>query len=93
VSGKYKEHIIAFAREKDGKAIIVAAPRFLTKVVDETQAPIGESVWKDTAIELPKSLNTGNWQQVFSEKSVVSEGKLFARDIFGEFPLGLLIKA
>jgi (1->4)-alpha-D-glucan 1-alpha-D-glucosylmutase len=93
VRGKYKEHIIAFAREKDGKAIIVAAPRFLTKVVDETQLPIGESVWKDTAIELPKSLNTGNWQQVFSEKSVVSEGKLFARDIFGEFPLGLLIKA
>jgi (1->4)-alpha-D-glucan 1-alpha-D-glucosylmutase len=93
VSGKHKEHIVAFARQKDGQTVIVAAPHFLTKVIDEKQLPIGEPVWADTAIELPRSVASGNWKEVFSEKMIEASGKLPAKDIFREFPVSLLIKA
>jgi (1->4)-alpha-D-glucan 1-alpha-D-glucosylmutase len=92
VSGKYREHIFAFACEKDGLAIIIAIPRFLTKVIDDTELPLGE-VWQDTTIELPQSLSSANWQQVFSEKSIKADGKLPLKNVFSEFPLGLLVKS
>jgi (1->4)-alpha-D-glucan 1-alpha-D-glucosylmutase len=93
VRGTYREHIIAFAREKDGKAILVVVPCFLTKIMNENQLPLGEAVWQDTIIKLPQALGAGNWQQVFSGKSVKAEGGLPVKDILSEFPVGLLVKA
>ncbi len=93
VSGKYKEHIIAFARQKEGQSVIIAVPRFLTKVISEEQLPLGEPVWADTTLELPKSLDAGNWRDAFSEKSIKSTGKLLAKDLFKDFPVSVLVKA
>lgn len=39
VMGKYRDHIIAFARNYNGKTIIAVAPRFLTSVVKPKQLP------------------------------------------------------
>ena len=93
ISGKHKESILAFARKKENQAIVVAAPRFLTKVVSSGQLPIGDQVWGDTAIELPDGLSTISWTNAFSAKQVNSDKKLLVKELYKEFPLGLLIHA
>jgi (1->4)-alpha-D-glucan 1-alpha-D-glucosylmutase len=71
---------------------VVVVPRFLTKVIDEKQLPLGESVWQATIIEVPTSLGSADRQQVFSKQSVNIDNKLLVKDIMGEFPLGLLVR-
>jgi (1->4)-alpha-D-glucan 1-alpha-D-glucosylmutase len=89
VTGKFKEHIVAFARRDGETTVIAIAPRFLTSLIEPGTLPLGESVWEDTRIELPQGMPT-SWTnaislQTFSEDGIVSIGKALQH-----FPVALL---
>ncbi|HEY9833400.1 MAG TPA: hypothetical protein V6D26_22805, partial [Stenomitos sp.] len=89
VAGKFKEHIVAFARRQGETTAIAIAPRFLTSLIEPGAFPLGESVWEDTHIKLPQEMPT-SWTnaislQTFSEEGIVSIGKALQH-----FPVALL---
>ncbi|MFW6117580.1 MAG: malto-oligosyltrehalose synthase, partial [Thermoproteota archaeon] len=89
VKGEFKGHIISFAREYRENWAITIVPRFLTKVVENDEIPIGK-VWKDTEILLPEKAPKF-WKNKITEDVVKSKGALPVRRLLQEFPVALLI--
>jgi (1->4)-alpha-D-glucan 1-alpha-D-glucosylmutase len=90
-SGSKREHVIAFAREHQGQAVIAAVPRLsFTLTGGVVRPPMGE-LWDNTEIPLPASI-AGSLDNVFSgEKLTVSPGRsLLCREVFAHFPVALL---
>ncbi|MGV2828572.1 malto-oligosyltrehalose synthase [Myxosarcina sp. GI1(2024)] len=86
VMGKYRDHIIAFARNYNGKTIIAVAPRFLTSVVKPKQLPLGEEVWQDTRL----NLSYKDWYNPIDAQTISHENPSVG-EILNNFPVGLLI--
>lgn len=84
-TGKFREHIIAFARKDAERTIITIAPRFFTRLVEVEQLPIGE-IWEDTALSLPGS----SWKDAISE--VEHQGEiLLLKDALKHCSVALLV--
>lgn len=71
--GEFADNCIAFARERDGKWIVVIVPRLSSRV---GFPPIGEK-WKDTAVELPASLPREGARDLFTGRELVAENGAF----------------
>jgi (1->4)-alpha-D-glucan 1-alpha-D-glucosylmutase len=55
VRGEHAAHICAFARRHAGRSLIVIVPRLYRRLLDDPRRqPLGETVWQDTLIELPR---------------------------------------
>lgn len=55
VHGPYAHHVCAFARRCAGQSLIVIAPRLFRRLLDDpARLPLGEAVWENTLIELPR---------------------------------------
>ncbi|HPF07396.1 MAG TPA: malto-oligosyltrehalose synthase [Spirochaetota bacterium] len=78
--GIHKESVVAFMRVYRDKAVIVAAPRFLTRVSGEGENPVGE-VWGDTVLRLPVS-------RCYKMKDSITDREL---NLSGEVPVSELV--
>jgi (1->4)-alpha-D-glucan 1-alpha-D-glucosylmutase len=103
--GKFKDHIIAFARRapkdrldtansamanrKNSWAITIA-PRFLTSIIKENGYPLGRDVWRDTYLTLPKG-SPSLWKDAITGLVIESDQTLRIGDVFKYFPSALLI--
>ncbi len=91
-SGAKRDHIVSFAREHQGQAALVAAPRLsFTLAAGAVGAPLSE-LWEDT--ELPAPASAAEFMEnVFSgERIQVAPGRtLLCREIFAHFPVALLV--
>jgi (1->4)-alpha-D-glucan 1-alpha-D-glucosylmutase len=68
VTGDKRDHICAFAREKNSQMIIAVAPRlFLTLMQGKKDLPLGDTVWHNTEIRLPENKENIQLQNIFSE--------------------------
>jgi (1->4)-alpha-D-glucan 1-alpha-D-glucosylmutase len=89
IKGKFKNHIMAFARKFEEDFVITMVPRFLTSIVKENELPIGSNIWADTCIDLSKfdaqSLKNNLTGEVFGKK-----GKILIGEIFRNFPYALI---
>jgi (1->4)-alpha-D-glucan 1-alpha-D-glucosylmutase len=85
ITGKFKDQIIAFARQEKEKIVVTIAPRFFTRLIQPDQLPIGEA-WEDTAIELPAA----NWKNAVTNTNL-SGSTIALKDALKEFPVALLI--
>jgi (1->4)-alpha-D-glucan 1-alpha-D-glucosylmutase len=90
VSGKFKDHVIAFARSFEGKTAIAITPRFLTGIIEAGQLPLGEQIWADTAIELPAD-SSSSWQDAVSAQALQVKSHLPVGEALKHFPVALLI--
>jgi len=88
-SGTFKDHLLAFGRARNETYAIVVVPRFLTGLVGPDQYPLGEDVWRDTAVMLPKEW-PAIWKGRFTGQFVRGTGSLPVAEIFAHFPVGLL---
>jgi (1->4)-alpha-D-glucan 1-alpha-D-glucosylmutase len=70
VTGAFAESCIAFAREHEGRWIVVLAPRLSARV---GFPPIGDA-WKDTAVELPGSLARAGATELFTGRELNVDG-------------------
>jgi (1->4)-alpha-D-glucan 1-alpha-D-glucosylmutase len=86
VTGVQADHVIAFARRLHDAWCIVAVPRLCASLTRVGSAPIGEKVWGDTRIELPKGAPSSG-QDIFTNMEV-SAGRV--SELFRVLPLCVL---
>jgi (1->4)-alpha-D-glucan 1-alpha-D-glucosylmutase len=87
VTGKFKNHVIAFARKFEDRFALTIVPRFLTDLTEPGKPPIG-SVWQDTSIQLPE-IST-HWKDTISGQILESRDVALAQ-ILQQFPVSLLV--
>lgn len=93
ISGKYAEHVVAFARRNEKHAALVIVPRLSVAVSGLGGPPPLADLWGDTAIELPAELVGGEWQDCFTRKSLsASSSNLLVAEVLREFPVALLLQ-
>jgi (1->4)-alpha-D-glucan 1-alpha-D-glucosylmutase len=92
VSGKFKEHIIAFARSHENKMIVTIAPRFFTRLIQPGEYPISQKVWEDTSVKLPAKAPSA-WKNAITEQSIQADGTLLMGETLKHFPVALLVSS
>lgn len=90
VSGKWKSHIIAFARRANNEWAITVVPMQLVPVISSEQLPLGKDVWQDTAIELPESAPT-RMLNVMTMKYADCGRPSEVGSLLADFPVALLV--
>jgi (1->4)-alpha-D-glucan 1-alpha-D-glucosylmutase len=90
-AGKFKDHIISFARKFGEKWAVTIVSRHLTTVIKEGEYPLGQGVWDDTHIFLPEGVSHG-WDNVITDQYVDNGEKLLIGEVITHFPVALLMK-
>jgi (1->4)-alpha-D-glucan 1-alpha-D-glucosylmutase len=90
VRGKFKDHVVSFARKKEKLWSITVVPRLLVSVVDEDESPVGEGVWEDTHILLPKE-SPDSWEDALTDRLIKTGSILRVGNILEQFPVSLLL--
>ncbi len=88
--GEFGNHVVAYGRQHESTWGIIIVPRFLTSLVRYEEVPTGESVWKDTYIEIPKNMPS-RLRDVFTNQSIEVEKELIIHDVLNKFPVSLLV--
>jgi (1->4)-alpha-D-glucan 1-alpha-D-glucosylmutase len=93
--GDRKEHVCAFARQGEGKAVLVIVPRFLTHLIQMDELPLGKETWGDSWLVIPHEIAAYQFNNIFSGETiglVERDGKsmLPLDQIFVNFPVGML---
>jgi (1->4)-alpha-D-glucan 1-alpha-D-glucosylmutase len=88
--GKHKDFLVSFARKYQENWAITVAPRFITNLVEDGQMPLGEKVWQDTYIGLPKEAPS-EWKNGITGELIRAEKKLPVSQVLSHFPVALLI--
>ena len=70
-TGTFSECCVSFAREFDGKWIVVIAPRLSSRL---GFAPIADK-WKDTAIDVPEKLAWSDVREIFTGRKIGLNGR------------------
>lgn len=96
-TGPRKDHLCAFARQLGDIKLIVAAPRWFSRLIPAAsgELPLGDTVWNTTAIEAPNliagmqgiNVLTGETVEVSQVNDVPG---LLAPALFASFPVALL---
>jgi (1->4)-alpha-D-glucan 1-alpha-D-glucosylmutase len=94
-AGEMSAHVVAFARQHEGCAIVVAVPRLCAKLMGETHDSVCEEViWKDTVLQMPKTsvacyhnLLTGECLPIRADESP----RVPMYELFRNFPVALLV--
>ncbi|MGD9819249.1 MAG: malto-oligosyltrehalose synthase [Desulfomonilaceae bacterium] len=89
-TGRFKNHVIAFARVYQHQWAIAIAPRLLIPMVKEGNFPLGEQVWQDTVITMPDWAPL-EWRNVVTSEPLSNRGVMHVGDILQNFPVALLI--
>lgn len=89
IEGKFARHVVAFARRYQSVWAVVAVPRFTTRLVDETHAPIGPRVWQDTQIILPREAPEC-WTDALTGLQMEAKASLAVGEVLNAFPAALL---
>lgn len=90
VIGSLKDHVVAFARERGERRVLVVAPRFSTGLVKDGRYPLGETVWHETRV-LPPAGSRLRWRDALTGETVQGEEALWLREVLHYFPVALLI--
>jgi (1->4)-alpha-D-glucan 1-alpha-D-glucosylmutase len=99
VAGEKREHVCAFARGFGQEKIIVAVPRLIVGLTGgDGQLPLGQSVWLNTRLVLPRHPSLQRYDNVFTGESVSAEEQerqigLPLSELFRSFPVALLAPA
>jgi (1->4)-alpha-D-glucan 1-alpha-D-glucosylmutase len=87
VSGEKAAHVCAFARQHEGRTLLVAAPRLIGRLMRE-----GAAIdWSDTAVEVPVP---ATWHDALGGTALGPRAERIAvAELFRNFPVALLIAA
>jgi (1->4)-alpha-D-glucan 1-alpha-D-glucosylmutase len=96
--GNLKNHICAFARQKEEKTVLVIVPRFLTRIIrGSDEMPLGREIWGDSRIVIPEEVSGNKFNNIFTGETIEEteqdgQGGLALGEIFANFPVALLEK-
>jgi (1->4)-alpha-D-glucan 1-alpha-D-glucosylmutase len=90
VDGKFRDHMVAFARNHQKSWAVTVAPRFLVALVNHDEDPLGSEVWRDTHVVLPEG-SPGEWNNVFTGEVIGNSKALGIGEVLLHFPVALLV--
>jgi (1->4)-alpha-D-glucan 1-alpha-D-glucosylmutase len=90
-AGRFKAHVIAFARHYQNRCSITVTPRFLTGLVKENQHPLGQRVWQDTEVIFAEK-TASRWKNIFTAEMLSAASSLKIGNILQDFPCALLLR-
>lgn len=85
VTGRFSEHVVAFARTAGSETVVVVVPRWTNRL---GSPPLG-LVWDDTKVELPRA--SGSWRDALTAANVQTGATVLVADIFSMLPFAVLI--
>lgn len=88
--GRFKKHIVAFARNHGDDWMITIAQRHLTTLIKEGELPIDRQVWGDTHILLPKGV-PALWKDAITTRGIEGRETLLICEALKDFPVALLM--
>lgn len=94
--GELKDHICAFARQKDNTAVMIIVPRFVVNLPGfRPELPLGENVWGNTAVVIPDEISDDTCNNVLTgERVEVVRGAerrtLPLQKVFSRLPVAML---
>ncbi len=96
-TGSRRDHICAFVRRREGRLAVVAAPRLITGLVQQTSdLPVGAAVWEDTRLLLPGVEPGRRLRNLFTGEELTAgdeagQASVTAGEVFANFPVALLM--
>jgi (1->4)-alpha-D-glucan 1-alpha-D-glucosylmutase len=95
-TGRFQNHIVAFARTYGQRSVIAAAGRFFWALGGGDRWPPGEEAWGDTAVMLRKGVARHSYQDLFTRRRIspqIDKDKIVfsAAQLFSVLPVVLLI--
>jgi len=96
VMGNRAEHTCAFARRIGNERLLIAVPRFFTKLIpDPAVLPLGEAVWGDSFIVVPIAEPGARYRNVFTGELLSAQDykdatALHLSEVFSDFPVAML---
>ena len=94
VRGERAGHVCAFARRCGSRSVIAVVPRLPARLLgDRHIMPLGEDVWGDTVVELPRELVGVSWRNVFTGEGHAPDQQLSLGRLLASFPVALLASA
>jgi (1->4)-alpha-D-glucan 1-alpha-D-glucosylmutase len=90
-TGRRRNNLVAFARKRGRRRAVAAAPRFCTELCEPGDLPVGENVWEDTGVKLPKG--AGVWENVITGRHMEASERVPAARLFDSFPGALVVGA
>ena len=90
VQGERAEHVVAYARELEGRCVVVLLPRLLLKLAGGPQAGVIGAAWGDTHVALP---GARAWRDSLTGKvhRLGAESTILAGTAFATAPFALLV--
>jgi (1->4)-alpha-D-glucan 1-alpha-D-glucosylmutase len=94
-AGGNKDHVLAFARKREGNWVVAAVPRLVTRLSPPGEFPLGQKAWgMRSGLVLPEGA-PDKWRNVFTGENLhLSPGNgkrtLSLHAVFRHFPVALL---
>ncbi|MGC8603232.1 MAG: malto-oligosyltrehalose synthase, partial [Desulfomonilaceae bacterium] len=90
--GGLARNVVAFARvsAKNKKWSITVTPRLCTRLAPDGSPPLGDAVWKDTQLMLPRQIR-GCCRNVITEEELELDGRLDLSKALESFPVALIV--
>ncbi|GAA4446748.1 hypothetical protein GCM10023189_02240 [Nibrella saemangeumensis] len=89
VEGKFKDNVLAFARQHQQTWYIVAVPLHLAELVRKSKDDVQDFDWKDTRIVLPQQA-PDEWEHLLLKTKDKHDNDIAVKDIFKRLPLAVL---
>ena len=88
--GAKGEHVVAFARERAGKRVVVVVPRLVAGLTSgESIPPVGKKVWSDTALSV--GADAREWRSVLTGHTIqTAGGRLDLGSVLEHLPVAIL---
>ena len=96
VMGKKADNVCAFARRIGNARVIIAVPRFFTKLIPQpTDLPFGEAVWEDSFIIVPIAEPEAHYRNIFTDEYIAAQDykdatALRLSEVLAHYPLAML---
>jgi (1->4)-alpha-D-glucan 1-alpha-D-glucosylmutase len=90
-TGAAEQHVIAHARQYEGKTVIVVVPRFACSLMrGEVALPLG-AAWKDWVLPLPEELH-GSYRNIFTGETIAADAALPLAQVFASYPVAVFVQ-
>lgn len=90
VKGKMQNHMIAYARVLEEKAVVVLAGRFFSFFMRDFQHYMQENTWHDTIVELPPEFTKRPFKNIYTNMEFSSSDVIPLQDVLQPIPLTVL---
>jgi len=97
--GDLKANVVAFARHREGRYVLVVAPRLVAGLMgeDARTPPIGRAAWGETRLILPDAAGARRWRNLLTDTVIDARDAdghpaLDLADVFEVLPVALLVE-